>query len=62
VYDKVNEETSKGLVDVYQLFRKVIQKRNQSILIMLKAPIKSIFIKLIQLKEHHFTLQKEDIN
>lgn len=56
---QVNEDTSKGLVDVYQLIEEEYRKEAGS-LIMLKALLKVFLLKLIQLKEQHFTLQ--DIN
>ncbi|WP_086477833.1 helix-turn-helix domain-containing protein [Arenibacter amylolyticus] len=56
---QVNEETSKGLMDVYQLLEEEYKKETVS-LIMLKALLKVFLLKLIQLKEEHFTLQ--DIN
>ncbi|MCM4170795.1 AraC family transcriptional regulator [Arenibacter sp. TNZ] len=56
---QVNEETSKGLVDVYQLLEEEYKKETIN-LIMLKALLKVFLLKLIQLKEQHFTLQ--DIN
>ncbi|MCM4167141.1 HTH-type transcriptional activator RhaS [Arenibacter antarcticus] len=56
---QVNEETSKGLEDVYQLLEEEYNKETIN-LIMLKALLKVFLLKLIQLKEQHFTLQ--DIN
>ncbi|NKI26993.1 helix-turn-helix domain-containing protein [Arenibacter sp. 6A1] len=56
---QVNEETAKGLVDVYQLLEEEYQKETIN-LVMLKALLKVFLLKLIQLKEQHFTLQ--DIN
>ncbi|MDX1362876.1 helix-turn-helix domain-containing protein [Arenibacter latericius] len=56
---QVNEETSKGLEDVYQLLEEEYQKETVSF-IMVKALLKVFLLKLIQLKEQHFTLQ--DIN
>ncbi|SHJ91434.1 AraC-type DNA-binding protein [Arenibacter nanhaiticus] len=56
---QVNEETAKGLVDVYQLLEEEYKKETIN-LIMLKALLKVFLLKLIQLKEEHFTLQ--DIN
>ncbi|GGW42658.1 helix-turn-helix domain-containing protein [Arenibacter certesii] len=56
---QVNEKTSKGLEDVYQLLEEEYQKETVSF-IMVKALLKVFLLKLIQLKEQHFTLQ--DLN
>lgn len=56
---QVNEETSKGLATVLQLLKDDYNKETVS-LIMVKALLKVFLLKLIHLKEQHFTLQ--DIN
>lgn len=53
---QVNEENSKSLSAVYHLMEEEYQK-DAANLTMLKALLKVLLLKLIQLKEHHFTLQ-----
>lgn len=56
---QVDEESSKRLVAVLQLLEEEYNQETSN-LIMMKAVLKVFLLKLIQLKEHHFTLQ--DIN
>jgi AraC family transcriptional activator of pobA len=56
---QVNEDTSKGLAAVLQLLEEDYHKEEVN-LIMIKALLKVFLLKLIHLKEQHFTLQ--DIN
>ncbi|TLP82728.1 helix-turn-helix domain-containing protein [Maribacter sp. ACAM166] len=56
---QVTEESSKGLVAVLQLLEEEYNQETSN-LIMMKAVLKLFLLKLIQLKEQHFTLQ--DIN
>ncbi|MDR7130184.1 AraC-like DNA-binding protein [Algoriphagus sp. 4150] len=53
---QVNEETAKSLTSVYRLMEEEYNQLSIN-LIMLKALLKVLLLKLIQLKEHHFTLQ-----
>ncbi|WP_268036205.1 helix-turn-helix domain-containing protein [Algoriphagus sp. PAP.12] len=53
---QVNEENAKSLSAVYRLMEEEYQK-DAANLIMLKALLKVLLLKLIQFKEHHFTLQ-----
>jgi AraC-like DNA-binding protein len=53
---QVNEENSKSLSAVYHLMEEEYQKDTAN-LTMLKALLKVLLLKLIQFKEHHFTLQ-----
>ncbi|SFU76451.1 AraC-type DNA-binding protein [Pustulibacterium marinum] len=56
---QVNEETSESLAQVFQLLMDEYEKEDMQ-LIMIKALLKVFLLKLIQLKEEHFT--KQDIN
>lgn len=56
---QVNKGSSKGLVSVLQLLEEEYNKEAMN-LIMIKALLKVFLLKLIHLKEQHFTLQ--DIN
>ena len=53
---QVNEENAKSLNAVYKLMEEEYNQSSMN-LIMLKALLKVLLLKLIQLKEHHFTLQ-----
>lgn len=53
---QVNEENSKSLSSVYHLMEEEYQKEAVN-LTMVKALLKVLLLKLIQFKEHHFTLQ-----
>ena len=56
---QVNEQASKGLSAVYEILMDEYNKDVEQ-LIMLKAILKVFLLKLIELKEEHFT--KQDIN
>ncbi|GLU45395.1 helix-turn-helix domain-containing protein [Allomuricauda sp. NBRC 101325] len=56
---QVNQQTSEGLSSVFDLLVEEYEKEGEQ-LIMLKALLKVFLLKLIQLKEEHFT--KQDIN
>ncbi|WP_186757768.1 helix-turn-helix domain-containing protein [Echinicola salinicaeni] len=56
---QVNDESSRGLNAIFDLMNIEYQKETLN-LIMIKALLKVFLLQLIQLKEHHFTLQ--DIN
>lgn len=53
---QLNQENAKSLSSVYQLMEEEYNQESIN-LIMLKALLKVLLLKLIQLKEHHFTLQ-----
>nr|WP_319397677.1 helix-turn-helix domain-containing protein [uncultured Carboxylicivirga sp.] len=56
---QVNEQSAKGLASVFDLLMEEYQKE-ESQLVMIKALLKVFLLKLIELKEQHFT--KQDIN
>lgn len=56
---QVNEESAKGLVSVFTLLEEEYKQETFN-MIMIKALLKVFLLKLIQLKEQHFTLQ--DLN
>ena len=56
---QVNEQSAKGLVSVFDLLMEEYEKEEMQ-LIMIKALLKVFLLKLIELKEQHFT--KQDIN
>lgn len=56
---QLNQESSEGLTSVFKLLEEEYEKEGEQ-LIMLKALLKVFLLKLIQLKEEHFT--KQDIN
>lgn len=56
---QVNQQNADGLAAVYQLLLEEYEKNDRQ-LVMLKALLKVFLLKLIQLKEEHFT--KQDIN
>ncbi|WP_235856385.1 helix-turn-helix domain-containing protein [Flagellimonas oceanensis] len=56
---QVNEQASHGLASVFDLLMEEYEREGEQ-LVMLKALLKVFLLKLIQLKEEHFT--KQDIN
>lgn len=56
---QVNSDSATGLNSVLKLLNEEYEQENSNLL-MMKALLKVFLLKLIQLKEHHFTLQ--DIN
>ncbi len=56
---QVNEQTSAGLASVFKLLLEEYEKKEMQ-LVMIKALLKVFLLKLIQLKEEHFT--RQDIN
>ncbi|WP_211338160.1 helix-turn-helix domain-containing protein [Mangrovibacterium diazotrophicum] len=56
---QLNEQTSAGLASVFRLLLEEYEKKEMQ-LVMIKALLKVFLLKLIQLKEEHFT--RQDIN
>jgi len=56
---QLNQQTSAGLASVFQLLLEEYEKKEMQ-LVMIKALLKVFLLKLIQLKEEHFT--RQDIN
>lgn len=56
---QVNEQSAAGLASVFQLLMEEYEKKEPQ-LVMIKALLKVFLLKLIQLKEEHFT--RQDIN